>query len=69
MTTIENRFYHLFGKHKYYTIEEFSDDSRKVGCRICQKQWAMNDRLKALVGWDDDFEKLYSLELRIMEKK
>ena len=50
---------HLFGRHDYYIIEESSYLCRKVGCRLCNKTFAMNDRVKALVEWDSDFDELY----------
>jgi hypothetical protein len=48
----------LFG-HKYVVEKRLSSTSRKVGCTICNKKWAMNDDVRAFVPWDYDFEKLY----------
>lgn len=46
-------------KHKYYVMEEFSKNERKVGCHICDKMWAMHDGVKSFLLWDREFEDLY----------
>lgn len=51
----------LLGKHKYYVIEKYSKDVRKVGCKICAKQWGMNDRVQAFIPWDKDLEEHHKL--------
>jgi len=64
MTTIVNRIKHFFGRHKYYCKEELSDESRKMGCKICKREWLMSDRLKLLIPWDADMERLYRVDLK-----
>ena len=48
----------LFG-HKYITQLTFSPTSRKVGCTRCEREWAMNDSVRAFVDWSGEFEELY----------
>jgi hypothetical protein len=48
-----------FGKHEYEVIQEFGDDSRRIGCPYCKKEWAMNDRTKTLLPWDYEFQSMY----------
>ena len=43
-------------KHKYYVIEKFFSEARKVGCHICDKMWAMHDGVKSFLPWDREFE-------------
>ncbi len=59
MNKLIKRVKHLFGRHDYFIIKNFSSDCRKIGCRLCNKTYAMNDRVKALCEWDNDFEELY----------
>ncbi|HFL3398939.1 TPA: hypothetical protein ACG3NN_002843 [Legionella pneumophila] len=49
----------LFGYHAFYTIKELTLWSRKIGCKRCNKQYAMHDDLKIILPWDEDFERLY----------
>ena len=48
----------LFG-HKYFLIRNLTSWSRKIGCHRCNKRFAMNDDVRVVLGWDEDFEKLY----------
>ena len=48
----------VFG-HKYVVERLFSPIARKVGCTRCGSSWAMNDRVRAFVPWDGEFEDLY----------
>ncbi len=59
MKNIWHKFLHLFGRHRYFVVEEFSFECRKLGCKLCKKTFAMNDHVKALLEWDSDFEELY----------
>lgn len=45
--------------HKYITQLTFSPTSRKVGCTRCEREWAMNDSVRAFVDWSGEFEELY----------
>lgn len=40
-------------------VQEFSLAERKLRCDKCQRYWAMNDSVNALLPWDCDFEFLY----------
>lgn len=55
---IERLMCALFG-HKYVTQLTFSPTSRKVGCTRCEREWAMNDSVRAFVDWSGEFEDLY----------
>ena len=55
---IERLMCALFG-HKYITQLTFSPTSRKVGCTRCEREWAMNDSVRAFVDWSGEFEELY----------
>lgn len=45
--------------HRYITQLTFSPTSRKVGCTRCEREWAMNDSVRAFVDWSGEFEELY----------
>lgn len=51
----------LFG-HNYMYYREFSYTSRCVKCPRCNRFWAMNDEVKALIPWDGTFSELYNWE-------
>lgn len=53
---------HIFGRHDYFVIKNFSFHCRKVGCKFCKKKWAMNDRTKSLLEWDSSFQELHGCE-------
>jgi hypothetical protein len=55
---IERLMCALFG-HKYVVLLTFSPTSRKVGCTRCDREWAMNDSVRAFVDWSGEFEELY----------
>jgi hypothetical protein len=44
--------------HRLYVVEEFDQDCRKLRCS-CGRAYHMNDRVKLVVPWDDEFEELY----------
>jgi hypothetical protein len=48
--------------HKASVEKEFSDYERKVTCLRCRKSWAMHDKYKFLMEWDEYFEEIYSEE-------
>lgn len=50
----------LFG-HKYYYVKRLSYTSRKISCGRCNKMFVMNDDARAILPWDDDFEKIYKM--------
>jgi len=55
---IERLMCALFG-HKYVIQLTFSPTSRKVGCTRCEREWAMNDSVRAFVDWSGEFEEVY----------
>ena len=58
----------LFG-HKYVTQLTFSPTSRKVGCTRCEREWAMNDSVRAFVDWSGEFEELYKFNKQWPQSK
>lgn len=44
--------------HRLSVKRVFSSESRMVQCS-CGRKYAMNDRVKAFLSWDKDFDKLY----------
>jgi hypothetical protein len=51
----------LIGLHKYYVLIHLTKCCRKLGCRHCNKEFAMNDNLQVIVPWDDEFEEIYKI--------
>lgn len=48
-----------FRGHKYRIVQTFGAQTRRVCCKRCYGDWAMNDELQCLLPWDEDFEELY----------
>jgi hypothetical protein len=46
------------GWHKYTLLEDYGGGNRKIWCPVCRQAWAMCDNLRALVPWDEGFEKI-----------
>lgn len=46
--------------HRYYIIQEFNCESRKVGCHRCHATWAMHDPTRSFLPWDADLDELYA---------
>jgi hypothetical protein len=63
--TFFNKIKHVFGRHSYFKVKDFSPHSRKIGCRLCNKTWAMNDSVQSLIEWGSDFQKIYEGENKI----
>jgi len=61
MTTLADRMACLIMGHSYFLVQEFGPRSRRVQCERCDGDWAMNDDLRALVRWDDDFRRVYEI--------
>ncbi len=49
----------LFFGHDYFLLKKLTPWSRKLGCKRCGQEFAMNDDCRAVVDWDDRFENLY----------
>lgn len=45
--------------HEYKVVQVFSRESRKLCCDRCKSEFAMNDRVRVLVPWSDEFEQFY----------
>lgn len=54
-----NRIKCLFGFHKYYVKQKFNNNSRRLGCKHCNGDWAMADRTKTIIPWDSELEEFY----------
>lgn len=51
----------LLRYHNYFVMINITADTKKVGCRKCNKMWVMNDRIKAIIPWDKDIEEFYEM--------
>lgn len=47
--------------HDYFLIKKLTRQSRKLGCRRCNKCFGMNDDVRAVIDWDQDCENMYEL--------
>ena len=47
--------------HRYVVLLSFSPTSRKVGCTRCDREWGMNDAVRAFIPWDKELEEMYKL--------
>jgi hypothetical protein len=43
--------------HKFHTIKQLVTGFRKIGCKRCKKEWLMGDHTRALVEWNDVFDR------------
>lgn len=50
----------LLGYHSYRVVQGFGYSRRRIKCRFCRSDLAMNDDLKIVVPWDGSFEDMYS---------
>jgi hypothetical protein len=48
-----------FCRHRFYIVQNFDKYTRRIACEKCKQEWAMNDRLHALLPWDKEFDHLY----------
>ena len=56
---IMKRLWCAMVSHRYRVLRTFNPTNRQVGCPRCGTVWGMNDRARALVVWDGEFEELY----------
>jgi hypothetical protein len=54
--------------HQYRVSEVFTPDTRRVCCARCSGQWAMNDRVRVIVPWSDEFERFYRENKHILNE-
>ena len=40
---------------------KFSDNMQKIKCRHCNKKFAINHDLRAILPWDSDFEDMVKI--------
>lgn len=52
-------FRRTFCLHKLYVVQEFGDQTRRVACEKCKREWGMNDRIQVMVEWNDDLANMY----------
>lgn len=48
----------VFG-HRYWVVQHFTPETRRVACHRCKGSWGMNDRVQAIIPWDADLEAMY----------
>lgn len=46
--------------HKFYVVQEFGPHQRRIHCPRCGMDLAMNDNVRVVLPWCDEFENLYS---------
>lgn len=51
----------FFWKHDYEMDYKFSDNMQKIKCHHCNKKFAINHDLRAILPWDIDFEDMVKL--------
>jgi hypothetical protein len=65
---VTRKFYEIFicaaGWHKYTVLEDYGYGNRKIWCPVCKQAWAMCDNIKALVPWDEEFEKIIKEKIK-----
>lgn len=54
-----DRIKHIFGIHKYIYIKRLSESSHQLGCKYCDKKFALNTSVRMLINWDLEIEDLY----------
>jgi len=53
---ILDRIKHIFGIHKYYEIMRLSCSCHLLGCRFCNKKFALSTSAKVILDWDLEIE-------------
>jgi len=56
-----NKIWCWIFEHKYYVVQKFSNETRRVGCRRCPKTFGMNDRVKSFIPWDGELAELHGV--------
>lgn len=56
---LKNRVFCFFFGHRYRIVQKFGGTERRIKCRRCGGDWAMSDRVKAILPWDGELEQLY----------
>lgn len=54
-----DKFLCFIGRHDLFVINRLSTQSDKLECSRCQKQYAINWNIRALLPWDREIEKFY----------
>lgn len=47
------------GLHKLWVVRELSEDTQLIGCRICNRFWGMNHRVRAFLPFDEEMYQMY----------
>jgi hypothetical protein len=55
--------------HKVEIVETYDSATRKLRCVYCDKYFAMSDRHRAILPWDEDFEKITCATYKITRTK
>lgn len=53
--------------HQLYVVQEFYPDMRRVVCQSCGGDWMMNDRLQAMLDWNQEFEDCVKLSVPVVK--
>lgn len=56
---LANKILYLLFGHKYVLTQKLSKQSRRIACTRCKAMFAMNDDVKAVVPWSNEFHQLY----------
>lgn len=54
--------------HQYFTRQTLTAHSRRVGCKYCGGDWAMNDDVRVIVPWSAEFDKFYAEQGHIIKE-
>lgn len=53
--------------HDYYSLEQLSTSTKKIGCRYCKRIFAMNYDVNVVLPWDTDLEEFYIYTKKLMK--
>jgi hypothetical protein len=45
--------------HRYQVRQVFTPETRHVFCLHCAGSWAMNDRIRVITPWNEEFAQFY----------
>lgn len=52
-------FCKLLNCHDFFLVQNFTSYSRRIGCYRCKQTFGMNDDVRAVLPWDNDFANMY----------
>lgn len=44
--------------HRFTVVQQFDEQDRKLQCHHCKRYFAMSDRHRSIVPWDEEYEKI-----------